>query len=112
MFLLNYLGPGILTTYHVHPQKLTDPELLEEREPILDPIIEEYDIVYGTGKLHFVEGDEGLLVPSQFSVRAGVTHQMEGGAGGTIFAIVMRNAALYPADLRHIPVNLPNEVSG
>jgi len=105
IFLLSYTPPGVLTTYHVHPKELTDPELLNGREPIYDPIVEEYDIVFGQAKIHFEQGDQGVLVPNKFSVRAGVAHQMEGGQEGTISAIRMISAALYPPDVRHIPIS-------
>lgn len=111
-WLVNYLAPGDVTTLHVHPESLTDAELLEGQPAILAPVTEFYKVLYGSGTMHFEENDQGIAIPKEFSVRAGVSHQMEAGSEGAIFAILMKNAALYPKDIRHIPVSMAISVSG
>ncbi|HVZ67256.1 MAG TPA: hypothetical protein VG917_03260 [Patescibacteria group bacterium] len=66
------------------------------------PGVEYYDVIYGLALLHHIEGDKGYPMPKYFSVEPGVNHRMEAGPNGAVFGILMKNAALYPPELRHI----------
>ncbi|HVT01251.1 MAG TPA: hypothetical protein VHE53_03405 [Patescibacteria group bacterium] len=132
IFMVSTLAPNMLTSVsHYHLEKLpqdmrlslpdsdiedtylTDPtEKLKTENADLPPLdetdilpgIEYYDIVYGLAILHHTNGDKGYPMPKHFAVEPGVTHRMEAGPKGAVFAIRMKNAALYPPELRHIHI--------
>ena len=104
MFFLSTLGPNQWTSkLHFHADDIPDDLKLEMSEdPGPAPEIEYYNIVYGMAIIHHEEGDKGYVVPKFFSVEPGVRHRMEAGPKGAILAIDMKNAAIYPPELRHI----------
>lgn len=73
-------------------------------ESILPPISEDYEILFGKPLIHHSEGDRGYPVPQAFTVESFIRHRMESGEEGSVFAIRMRNAALYPEELQHVHI--------
>ncbi len=115
--LIAYLGPNAWTSEgHGHPPKLPANDLkdaleLETAQTVeLDETMsryplgmyEYYEKLFGSFKIHHVEGDEGYWAPEFFRVDPGILHQMEGGPDGAIISNVMLNANLYPDELQHI----------
>ena len=103
IFLLSTLAPGKWTSGHFHARDIPDDLKLEiPKEEGPTSAIEYYNILYGMAILHHVEGDKGYVPSNLFSIEPGVMHRMQGGPKGFISAIWMKDAALYPKDLRHI----------
>lgn len=110
IIMLSTLASGLRTAgMHFHSSDLPHDlrvELPENEDSISHsqpvPGNEIYKIVYGSAKIHHEVNDEGYVVPNNFWVAPGVDHWMEAGENGAIFALIMKNAAIYPPDLRHI----------
>lgn len=102
--MISSLEPnGLTADFHYHLPDLPDKYKLEiPKTPGEIPGIELYKIVYGMAIMHYEEGDQGFAMPKYFAVEPGIVHRMEAGPKGAIFAIIMKNAALYPPELRHI----------
>ncbi|OGH16679.1 MAG: hypothetical protein A3C30_02440 [Candidatus Levybacteria bacterium RIFCSPHIGHO2_02_FULL_40_18] len=95
-------GNNIILISFLPPFKWTSPlhwHLQEEGKP---PIIEYYELAYGSATIHHKESDKGVPAPEYFSFRHGVRHRMQSGREGALLSILMRDAARYPQALRHI----------
>ncbi len=104
--MISFLPPNSWTSYfHWHPAGISKdnnyPMELPDHETEL---VEYYEILWGTAKLHHFENDKGIVVPDYFSVPPGVNHRMESGPQGVIVGINMKNAGLYPEELQHLHV--------
>jgi hypothetical protein len=130
--MISYLPPNKLTSIlHWHPgetilprsmtpansssQKLVAVDYLkevieregfggEDSEVALPPLSEDYEILHGEALIHHSEDDKGYPVPSSYTVESFIRHRMEAGPRGAIFALVMRNAGLYPEELQHLHI--------
>lgn len=104
--MISFLPPNSWTSYfHWHPAGVSEENIYPMTLP--DPktkLVEYYEILWGSAKIHHFENDKGIDVPAYFSVPPGINHRMESGPDGVIVGINMKNARLYPEELQHLHV--------